>query len=135
MTRGERNFNPGNIERNATRWQGMAPDQSGDDRFVVFVSPEFGIRAIAKILLNYYRDYSLNTVRKIIGRWAPSNENDTDSYINAVCRQCTVSPDDIINPSNDACLEMLVRSIIHHENGEVIYDDATIIRGVEMALS
>lgn len=135
MTRGERNNNPGNIDRNATKWQGMAHDQSGDPRFVVFTSAEFGIRALAKVLLSYSRDHHLNTVRGIINRWAPPVENNTDSYVDAVCRQCSVDPDDIVNPENDACLEMLVRAIIKHENGEVIYDDATIMRGVEMALA
>ena len=134
-TRGERNFNPGNIDRNATKWQGMAPDQSGDDRFVVFTAPEFGIRALAKVVLSYYRKYRLNTVKGIIDRWAPPNENDTGAYVDAVCKQCTVAPDDIINPDNEACLEMLVRGIIHHENGRVVYDDATILKGIEMALA
>lgn len=135
MTRGERNCNPGNIDRNATKWQGMSPDQSGDDRFIVFTSAEFGIRALAKVLLSYSRDHHLNTVRGMINRWAPPVENDSDAYINAVCQQCSVEPDDPINPENDACLEMLVRAIIKHENGRVMYDDATIMKGVEMALA
>lgn len=134
MTRGERNNNPGNIDRNATKWQGMAPLQT-DPRFVVFTSAEFGIRALACVLLSYSRKHGLNTVRGMIDRWAPPVENDTGAYVDAVCRQCSVEPDDIVNPENDSCLEMLVRAIIKHENGEVIYDDATIMRGVEMALS
>lgn len=135
MTRGERNNNFGNIERTATKWQGMAHDQSSDDRFIVFTAPEFGIRAIAKVLLNYYRIYHLNTVKGIIDRWAPPVENDTGAYVDAVCKQCTVAPDDTINPENEACLEMLVRGIIHQENGRVSPDDATIMKGIELALS
>jgi hypothetical protein len=134
MTRGERNNNPGNIDRNATKWQGMAPLQT-DPRFVVFTDAVFGIRALACVLLSYYRKHDLKTVRSIINRWAPPVENNSDAYVDAVCRQCSVEPDDILNPETDSCLEMLVRAIIKHENGEVIYDDATIMRGVEMALA
>lgn len=135
MTRGERNFNPGNIDRNATKWQGMAADQSGDSRFVVFVDPVFGIRALARVVLSYYRKNHLNTVRDIIDRWAPPVENDTGAYVNAVCKDCGVQPDDPINPEDPDTLEQLARGIIQHENGRVVYDDATIVKGIEMALA
>lgn len=134
-TRGERNNNPGNIDRNATHWQGMAPNQSGDPRFVVFASAEFGIRALAKVLLDYYHKHGLNTVRGIIDRWAPPNENNSGAYVDAVCKQCAVEPTTVIDPENPDCLELLVRGIIHQENGRVSYDDATIIKGVEDALT
>lgn len=113
----------------------MATDQSSDSRFIVFTSAEFGIRAIGKELLSYYRKHGLNTVRGIIHRWAPPNENDTGAYVAAVARQCSVEPDDMINPENSGCLEMLVRSIIQHENGRVIYDDATIVKAIDEALA
>jgi hypothetical protein len=113
----------------------MAADQSGDPRFVVFTTPEYGIRALATVVLNYYRKYRLNTVRGIINRWAPTVENDTGAYVDAVSKQCTVSPDDPINPENPDCLEQLVRGIIRHENGVIRYDDATIVKGIEMALT
>lgn len=135
MTRGERNFNPGNLDRNSIKWQGMSPDQSGDERFIVFTSAEFGIRALACVLLSYSRKHGLNTVRGMINRWAPPNENDSGAYVDAVCRQCSVDPDDTVNPENDSCLEMLVRAIIKHENGRIMYDDATIAKGIEMALA
>ena len=32
----------------------------------------------------YYHKYRLFTIRKIIKRWAPSNENDTEAYIKKV---------------------------------------------------
>lgn len=135
MTRGERNNNPGNIDRNATKWQGAASDQSGDSRFIVFTSAEYGIRALAKVVLDYYRKHALSTVRAIIDRWAPPNENDTGAYVDAVCKQCSVDADDPINPENPDCLEQLVRGIIQHENGRVAYTDAEIVKGVDMALA
>ena len=134
-TRGEKNFNPGNIDRNNTLWQGMAADQSGDSRFVVFTEPFYGIRALAKVLLSYYRKYGLNTVHKIIDRWAPPSENNTGAYVNHVAQVLGVGIDAKINVEDAQTLEVLVRAIIEHENGHCIYDDATIIKAVDAALA
>lgn len=120
-TRGERNNNPGNIERNNIQWKGLSKDQSGDKRFAVFDTPEDGIRALSKLLLNYQRIHGLNTVRQIINRWAPPNENDTGSYVNAVAADIGVGPDDAVNLNDADVLAKLVEAIIHHENGRVIY--------------
>jgi hypothetical protein len=133
VTRGERNKNPGNIDRNATKWQGMAPDQS-DPRFVVFTDPVWGIRAIAKVLLTYYTRHNLKSVRAIINRWAPPVENDTGAYIKNVASRLGVDPSDDIDLNDPAVMDVLVRAIIQHENGGVIYDDATIASGIERAL-
>jgi hypothetical protein len=80
-TRGLRNNNPGNIDRNTIKWQGMADDQSSDPRFVVFKAPVFGIRALAKTLLAYQNQHGCKTIRQIINRWAPPSENKTEAYV------------------------------------------------------
>lgn len=135
MTRGERNNNPGNIDRNQIKWQGMCADQSGDPRFVVFNTAEDGIRALAKVLLSYYLKHGLNTVRGIIDRWAPPVENDTGSYVNHVAKLLTVAPDTVIDPSRPEVLEVLVTAIIKHENGACNYDDSIIVKAVDAALA
>lgn len=134
-TRGERNRNPGNLERNAILWQGRSPDQSTDSRFVVFTDAKFGIRALAKVLLKYQSEHGCNTVKKIIDRWAPPNENDTGAYVNHVAASVGVEEDQEINVTDPVILEPLVKAIIAHENGRVIYDDATIIAAIDMALT
>jgi hypothetical protein len=89
--RAVRNQNPGNINAGES-WEGlmpraqMTPDQAAETRFAVFESPKWGFRALGIILLNYVRLHGLTTVRQIIGRWAPSIENDTGSYVTAVAR-------------------------------------------------
>ena len=88
-TRGERNNNPGNIERNTIKWLGMSGIQS-DSRFCSFTTPAYGIRALGKLVTNYYHNYKLNTIAKIINRWAPAIENNTDAYINAVSTACSL---------------------------------------------
>lgn len=135
QTRGERNNNPGNIERDATRWQGMSRDQSGDARFVVFKTPEDGIRALAKVILSYCNQHGLNTVRGIINRWAPPVENDTGAYVKHVAERLSVGPDAMIDPTKPEVMEMLVSAIISHENGRVAYSDDVLVRGVDRAIA
>ena len=134
-TRGERNCNPGNLDRTSnTVWQGQAQDQSGDSRFVVFTDEHYGIRALAKVLLSYYRKHGLDSVHKIIDRWAPPSENNTGAYINHVATVLGVGIDETIDVTDPDTLEVLVRAIIEHENGRCVYPDATLISAVDSAL-
>ena len=131
VARGIRNNNPGNI-RHGDKWQGLAAEQT-DSSFCVFTSAEYGIRALAKVLLNYEKKYGLNTVKKIINRYAPPNENDTGSYIQSVAGQLGVNPDDVIDINNQAVMLILVKAIIRHENGEQTYNNETLLKGIKMA--
>ncbi|WP_046060055.1 structural protein P5 [Paracidovorax citrulli] len=132
--RGIRNNNPGNIDRTSDRWQGMAEDQSGDPRFVVFSAPVWGLRALAKVLLSYYRKRGLNTVDSIIGRWAPSVENDTGAYAQAVARAMDVAVRDELNIEHPDVLALLVEAIVQHENGQQPYPPDLIDQAVRLAL-
>lgn len=127
--RGVRNNNPGNIRKNSTVWMGMAAAQT-DSSFVQFVAPEYGIRAIAKIMKSY-RALGLNTIREVIRRWAPPSENNTDSYVAAVCAECSVKPDDTVDL--DTIMPLLVKAIIWHENGGCPYTDQQINAGIGLA--
>ena len=130
LARGIRNNNPGNI-RHGDPWQGLCPDQSDKD-FCTFLSPEYGVRAMARILLNYKKRHGLNTIHGIISRWAPLSENDTASYIKAVSAACHVNPTEVIDVAE--YLPDLIPAIIHHENGVQPYDMATIHSGIALAL-
>lgn len=132
--RGIRNNNPGNIERGRDKWDGMSQDQSGDDRFIVFDGPIWGIRAMAKILLNYQRIYSLKTTEDIIGRWAPKNENDTREYARFVADQCGIGiKEEIDLKSDDDFFDTFIRSMIHLENGECPYDTYLVRQAIAKA--
>lgn len=133
-TRGIRNFNPGNIDRHDNvKWQGMAADQSGDPRFVVFTDPKWGIRAIARLMLTYSSQYGLKTVRGLIGRWAPPSENNTGAYVAAVASAVGVGADDQIDVDSAAVMAPLVKAIILHENGSNPYSEAQISEGIRLA--
>lgn len=129
--RGIRNNNPGNI-RKGEKWKGLSEHQT-DSSFCIFVSPEYGIRALVKILLTYYKKYKLNTVKKIISRYAPPSENETESYIKSVANQLGVASDEEIDLSSVAVLAVLLRAIIRHENGEQPYSDEQILKGIHLA--
>lgn len=133
VPRGIRNHNPGNIDRTGEKWQGMAADQSGDKRFVVFTAPEWGIRALAKVLRNYGKKYNIRTVQGVISRWAPANENDTAAYVAQVARAIGVKPGDSINLEAPSVLLPLVTAIIRHENGQQPYAEAVIREGIRRA--
>lgn len=133
-SRGIRNNNPGNIDHNpANKWQGeLSHDKAIESRFCRFSSPEYGIRALSKILINYQKKHGLDTVRKIINRWAPPVENDTGAYVVQVAKACNVSPDAIISVGQ--LLPLMVPAIIKHENGSQPYTDSQIADGINMAL-
>ncbi len=131
MTRGLRNNNPGNIRKNATKWQGLAPDaQQTDPDFFVFATPSFGIRAMAHTLNTYMTKYGLTTLRGIISRWAPPSENNTDAYIAALVNDTGVGPDEELSSAD---LPAVVAGIIKHENGLQPYSMETINNAVVMA--
>lgn len=87
-TRGYRNNNPFNIVKSSARWLGKAVP-SKDSRFEQFDSLDLGVRAGVLLLRNYIRKRDItgeyiNTIRKIINRFAPISENQTEQYIDYV---------------------------------------------------
>lgn len=130
--RGIRNNNPGNLEFSKSNpWAG----QTGDDgRFAKFETPEHGIRALGRNLLSYQRQ-GIDTVGDIINRWAPpTDNNNTDAYIKAVCDQLGVAANEPLDASNPDTLKALCAAIIHHENGSQPYSDQQLSSGVSAAI-
>lgn len=130
MSRGIRNNNPGNIRHGSSKWQGMSLKQT-DDEYIQFDDPVYGIRAMAKLLKNYQRNYGLNTVQEIISRWAPPSENITGAYVAAVAGKLGIDANKEILV--DDYLPAMVPAIIHHENGQQPYSDAQITEGIRLA--
>lgn len=129
LVRGIRNNNPGNIRLSATTWAGQVPPElQKDDSFVQFQSPEYGIRAMAKILQSYAAR-GINTVSEIAQTWAPPNENDTVAYINSLVAQTGFGPNELLSAMQ---WPAVIAGIIRHENGIQPYDADTIRRGVAM---
>ena len=132
ITRGERNRNPGNIRKSKDPWQGLA-DQQPDPEFFTFKGPEWGIRALARVLIRYQDDHGLNTVRAIINRWAPPVENDTGAYVRAVAKAMGVSADEPIDVQQYDTMRPLAAAIISHECAGLKYPDAVLDKGLALA--
>lgn len=132
LPRGIRNNNPGNIRRNTIEWEGMQAIQN-DDSFVQFNSPEYGFRAMTRLLRSYQRR-GIISVQDIISTYAPASENHTAAYVDFVARRLDVSPDQPLEV-NRRMLD-LIKAITVFENGsrfENHYDDATIRDGIALA--
>lgn len=76
--------NPLNIRYNErNKWRGQIMPKNG---FCQFNSIFSGFRA-AVCLVKRYKLYGKETIRQIISRWAPpSDNNNTETYINVVCK-------------------------------------------------
>lgn len=114
--RGLRNNNPGNIRINDDLFQGEIRP-SRDKAFKQFETMAYGYRAVFRILSNYYRNYKLDTIRKMIGRWAPENENDTEAYVKAVSGYAGIPADDPINVNDREQMTRIVAGMSRVENG------------------
>lgn len=90
--------NPFNIRKGASRWLGSISKKG--DAFESFDTLEHGVRAFFIILRTYALKYGRCTPRSIITRFAPSSENDVDSYIKFVCDYCNSSPDDVLHTAS-----------------------------------
>ncbi|MDE9566157.1 structural protein [Xenorhabdus bovienii] len=130
MSRGIRNNNSGNI-RHGDKWQGLRTRQTDDD-FCQFTAPEWGIRAMLKILHTYLRKYGDNTIRQFISRWAPPNENDTERYIANVSDMTGIARDAVIDVNHQPAMTALVTAMIRMENGQQPYADAVFKKAFEL---
>lgn len=129
-TRGIRNNNPGNIRVSKDQWEGMTGD---DGEFVTFDSPESGVRALGKNLLSYGRQ-GYDSIEKIINRWAPPNENDTQAYIDSVVAATGIPATQSLDLSDPDTLSSLAQAISFHETGSR-YDPEVYQQGVARALN
>lgn len=132
LPRGIRNNNPGNLRRTLDPWQGLASPQT-DKEFFIFKDAVYGIRALARTLINHQDEHNLRSIRQIICRWAPANENDTTAYINSVVKQTRLDADQPLDMHKYAHIAPLARAIISHENGQQPYSDAQITKALVLA--
>lgn len=144
-SRGFNNRNPGNMDRaKGEPWQGEIRDSNDSrlngfqvhellaGRFAVFVSAEYGIRAMAKNLQAYARQ-GWTSVDSIIDHWAPPIENNTAAYKEAVCKRLGVGPHDPISVSDYATAYAIVDAIIRVECGGMPYAGKEIEDGLRLA--
>ncbi len=125
--RGIRNNNPGNLR--------AAPNAVGNDgSFPIFSSANDGLAAMSR-QLQLYGGRGNNTPYGIIHTYAPSSENNTQAYINAVTKDTGFGMHDKLNLSNPAVLKRLMAAMIRHENGSQPYSEADIDSGINTSMT
>lgn len=110
-----RNNNPLNLRISGAKWHGkITPSQ--DKEFEQFKSMLYGARAGLKNLQTHYKRGN-NTIRKLVSIWAPSNENDTEAYVNAVSKRVGIRPDSVIGSEHITTLIPIAHAMSIHEGG------------------
>ena len=137
--RGIRNNNPLNIRLSNDKWQGQVLPQrgSGEGAFCVFYNMEYGWRAAFRILTNtYYNKYKLRTIRAIVSRWAPNNENNTAAYIRHVSDYTGIGPDKVLASPQECPTDWLLigYAMAVVENGKAL-PAVPMLKGFSLAMS
>ena len=122
VTLGLRLNNPLNIVNSALfQWLGQT-GKEGD--FCKFASKAYGYRAAFINLSSYNKKHGIYSIRQIISRWCPESDkrNNTQAYINFVCKHMGVEPQHtiVINaPYNEDMEEAkeLVKWMAYQEQG------------------
>lgn len=116
MSRGLRNNNPGNIRHSLVKYRGEK--RSNDSAFKAFNTMAEGYRAMFVLLYTYQKRHKLNTLREMITRYAPPEDNnDTGAYINAVSKWSLVPADVRIDTQTREIMVPIVAAMSRMENG------------------
>jgi len=140
LSRGMRNRNPLNIRHGLSHWIGRARDQT-DPSFVVFQNLAFGYRAAWKLMETYrlrlMEQGKPYNIHNIISRWAPSNENDTQSYIKQVVKLSGLPEFQLLTPPGikGDQLKKVIEAMTCVENGITMEQVPTIeiVEGYKLA--
>lgn len=126
LPRGLRNNNPLNLS--------YLPGQGAlgsDGRFGVYGTMEEGIAAEARQFARYTETGS-DTLRKVITRWAPPSDNDTEGYLGSVSRALGMDPNQQIDLHDPVLSSRLIHTMSKLENGRAVPMD-TVQSGVGLA--
>ncbi|MDR1729094.1 MAG: structural protein P5 [Prevotellaceae bacterium] len=113
--RGIRNNNPLNLRHSRDTFKGEKV--STDKDFEQYESIEYGYRAAFVTLHTYLVKYGCNTIEKIIARFAPPNENNTQAYIAAVVKYSGVAADEALTVTSGGKYILIVSAMSFVENG------------------
>ena len=81
-----------------------------------FLHFDYGYRAALLLMRNYVCRYGCDTPEKIIRRWAPPSENDTELYIACVCGRSRLLRNERIRPEGMQ-IPRLVAAMAKQETG------------------
>lgn len=127
--RGIRNNNPLNI-RIGNVWLGEVQIPTDPD-FEQFVSMAYGIRAAFVLMRRYIKHYKRTTVPEVIAAWAPSTENNTQHYIDAVCSITGFDQSTQLHFEDIDQMVCLIEAMIQIECGQSVSHDI-VVRAYKM---
>jgi len=110
--------------------------QSGvNQNYAVFESIDMGLRAGDRVLTTYGTKHGINTIEKVLNRFAPKGDgNDTESYIKNVSEKTGIARDEKIDLSDSSVRDALLSAMVRQETGENVSGDqirAAVIRANE----
>lgn len=116
IPRGYRNNNPLNIRISNSNWLGkVSPNTDGS--FEQFSAIKYGYRAAIKTLRSYYYIHGLRTIRQMIKRWAPAEDNNNPTnYANRVAQSSGIAADHQLTFDQDT-ITKIVYGMAIVENG------------------
>lgn len=120
--RGKRNNNPFNIDYSSRNdWDGQIgiepKSPEGAQRFAAFSSPVFGARAFFKLMDTYKSKHKIDTVEKLVNRFAPSVENPTTEYASFIANALGVDVSDKIDLTDKDTALKVAAAKVKFENG------------------
>lgn len=109
------------------RWaEGYETSNTKSGKFAVFPSLDEGVLAATK-QLQIYAQRGTNTVRDIVSKWAPSNENNTEEYIRHVVRSTKFNENEKLNLNDPYVLAKLISAMASKEGaGSRVTEDRVI---------
>lgn len=114
--------NPFNIRASkSNNWVGKVTDTSYV--FEAFQSRELGIRAGLRLIRNYGKNHKLTTISRVITKYAPKNENDTERYINNVSKLTGFEKNQQIDLTDATTLIAMANAISICEGNAVSKDE------------
>jgi hypothetical protein len=123
---GLRQFNPGNIRPGA----GFLGETGTGGGYAQFESPEYGLRALSRLLGTYGQQRGINTLRGLVSRYAPKSDNPEsfENYIKYMSDKLGVDPDeefDLAGRRSD-----LIPAIVGFEQGQQPFSKDQISRAI-----
>lgn len=135
MPRGITNNNPGNIRKNSTQWEGLAGVQD-DPSFFKFICAFYGLRCLARTLINYQERKGLKTLRQILSVYAPESDNPAADYEAIMVKKAKIMgvglDENMVVRDH---ITALVKLIVLNENGVQPYGDELIENAIQSAKS
>lgn len=120
-----RNNNPGNIEYGP--WAKEHGAIGSDGRFAIFPDAQTGSAAMDALLTKYATKDHLDTVSGIIGKWAPSNENNSAAYAATVAKRLGVDANTHLNMNDPRVRQALEREMAGVEGSKDSYKLGTAL--------